>query len=162
MRRTANALCEHDAMAWPLLACALAVLALGACSPREALPSSCLDAQTEDVLRALRSAPHAVALRDGTPISACVAGAVGDAELQIVGATLTAAADRLARRLADSDRAAFRLGFLMGSVERGAARTSGVQGELSTRIGQAAGLEGGPTERRAALLRGRTAGRRDG
>ncbi len=149
-------------MGWLLLLCATALLALGACGAREPLPSGCVEAGPSDVLRSLRHAPHDVALGDGTPISACVAGAISDAELQIVGATLTGAADRLARRLQDSDRIAFQLGFLMGAVERGAARTSGVQSELSARVGQAAGLDGGPAARRAGLLRGRAAGRHRG
>jgi hypothetical protein len=146
----------------PLLVGALAVLALGACGAREPLPSACVEARPGDVLRSLQHAPHRVALHEGTPISRCVERAVGDAELQVVGATLTATADRLARRIAESDSVAFQLGFLMGAVERGAGRSNGVQGELSARIGQAAGLDGGPQARRGALLRGRSAGRRSG
>lgn len=149
-------------MGWPLLVCALATVALAACGTREPLPSACMDARPDDVLRALAAAPQHVALHDGTRISTCVERGVGEAEAQIVGAALTTAADRLARRLADSDRAAFQLGFLMGATERGAARTNGVQGELDARIGQAAGIDGGPPARHDALLRGRAAGRRDG
>lgn len=149
-------------MAWPLLVCLLAALALDACGARQPLPLSCMDASEGDVVRALQRAPHTVALSDGTRISTCVARAIGDSELQVVGATLTAAADRLARHLARSDRVAFQLGFLMGATERGASQTSGVQSELSTRIGQAAGIDGGPVARRRALVRGRAAGRRDG
>lgn len=149
-------------MGWPLLLGTIALLALGACGAREPLPSGCLDAEPSDVLRSLQHAPRDVMLRGGMPISTCVGRAISDAELQIVGATLTGAADRLAQRLGDGDRVAFQLGFLMGAVERGAARTTGVQSELSTRIGQAAGLDGGPPSQRAALLRGRAAGRRSG
>lgn len=148
-------------MGWPLLLGTIALLALGACGGREPLPSGCAEVSPADVTRSLRHAPHDVAL-GGTPISACVERAISDAELQIVGTTLTAAADDLARRLADGERVAFQLGFLMGAVERGAARTTGVQSELSDRIGQAAGLDGGPPAQRAVLLRGRAAGRRGG
>ena len=149
-------------MGWPLPLCALLALALGACGGTAPLPQSCLEARDGDVLRALRHAPGDVALHDGTPISTCVARAIGDVDLQVVGVALTVAADRLAQRVAGSDRAAFQLGFLMGATERGAARTTGVQSELSSRVRQAAGLEGGPPARHAALLRGRAAGRRGG
>ena len=149
-------------MGSPLLVCTLATVVLAACATREPLPSACMEARPDDVLRALRAAPQEVALQDGTRISTCVERAVGESEAQVLGATLTTTADRLARRLASSELAAFQLGFLMGATERGAAQTNGVQGELDARIGQAAGIDGGPPARHGALLRGRAAGRRDG
>lgn len=149
-------------MGWPLLVCALATVALAACGSRDPVPAACMNARPDDVLRALRAAPREVALQDGTRISTCVERGIGESEAQVIGATLTTTADRLARRLAASDRAAFQLGFLMGATERGAAHTNGVQEELGARMGQAAGIDGGPPERRGALLRGRTEGRRDG
>jgi hypothetical protein len=147
-------------MGWSIVACVLLALALGACGAATPLPRACLDARTADVLRALQHAPRDVALQDGTRLSTCVERATGDVELQEVGATLTDAADRLARRLHASAAASVQLGFLIGAAERGAAHTPGVQTELAARIAGAAGLDGGP--RRAALLHGRRAGRRRG
>lgn len=139
------------------VACLLALVALGACGGREPLPQACIEAQPEDVLQALRHAPDHVALADGTTLSGCVARAIDDARLQALGATLTAAADALARRMRDSDAAAFQLGFLIGATARGSDSTAGMQGDLADRIAGAAGIDGGP--RRAALMRGRAAGR---
>jgi ABC-type amino acid transport substrate-binding protein len=148
-------------MGWTAAAGALAALALAACGERAPLPAACAHAQAADVSRALRHAPDGVALRDGTRLSTCVARALGDADLQIVGATLTAAADRLTR-VAGSDAAAYRLGFLIGATERGAAHTAGVQAELVARMQQVASLDSGPPARRRELLTGRAAGRRRG
>lgn len=146
------------------VACALALLVLSACGGRAPLPQACLEAQPGDVLRALRDAPGAVALDDGTPLSRCVARAVDDAQLQTLGATLTTAAARLARRMAGEgdagEAAALQLGFLIGASARGAAQTAGLQGELANRVAGAGGDGRGP--HRDALLRGRAAGRRHG
>jgi hypothetical protein len=140
--------------------CVLALLAIGGCGERTPPPRACIEAQPGDVLQALAHAPGAVALADGTPLSQCVRRTIDDSRLQALGATLTAAADQLARRMRTSDAAAFQLGFLIGATARGARATAGLQEELAHRIAGAAGLDGGP--RRAALLRGRAAGRRDG
>jgi len=154
------------------VACLLAALALGACGKRAAMPRACIEAQSEDVLQALGRAPGVVALGDGTRLSDCVAYAIDDARLQALGATLTTAADRLAARMHDggpdgdadarlaAERAALQLGFLAGAVTRGAARTAGFQGDLADRIAGTATIDGGA--RRAALLRGREAGRSGG
>jgi hypothetical protein len=138
----------------------LALLILGGCGGRAALPRACIEAQPHDVLQALAHAPRGVALADGTPLSQCVRRAVDDTRLQALGATLTTAAERLARRMRASDAAAFQLGFLIGASARGAQQSAGLQGDLANRIAGAAGLDGGP--RRATLLRGRAAGRRSG
>jgi hypothetical protein len=144
------------------VACLLLVLALGACGERAPSPQACIEAQPADVLQALEHAPDGadVALGDGTPLSRCVARTLDDSSLQALGATLTAAADRLARRMHASGDVAFQLGFLIGATERGSASTAGFQGDLADRIANSAGLGGGP--HRAELLRGRAAGRRDG
>jgi len=149
-------------MAWLVLLCVVAMLALAACGGDRPLPRGCLTASPHDVVVALRGAPGPVALADGTRLSTCVAGALDDADLQTVGATLTAAADRLAARLSRSGAAALQLGFLIGATERGAVRTGGVGAELATRVRRAAGLDGGPSSSRAQLLRGRAAGRARG
>jgi hypothetical protein len=142
------------------LVCVLAVLAFGACGGRTPISQACMEAQPRDVLRALARAPRDVALADGTRLSQCVRGTIDDSRLQALGAALTGTADRLARRMRTSDAAAFQLGFLIGATERGAEQAAGLQEELANRVAGTAGLDGGP--RRAALLRGRAAGRRRG
>jgi hypothetical protein len=138
----------------------LALVALGACGGRAALPRACAEAQTADVLRALVDAPATVALEDGTPLSRCVARAIDESQLQVLGATLTSAAARLARQAERSEAAALQLGFLIGATERGAGRTAGFQGELANRIAQTAAPTSAPHGR--ALLRGLAAGRAHG
>lgn len=139
----------------------LAVLALGACGERAPLAQACIEAQPQDVLQALTDAPGTVALADGTPISRCVEHAIEDAQLQALGTKLTGTADVLAALMHDGDRdAALQLGFLIGAVTRGSARTAGFQSDLVDRIANAAGLGRGP--HREALLEGRAAGRRRG
>lgn len=137
-----------------------ALLALAGCGDRTPPAEACIQAQPADVLQALRGAPGHVALADGTPLSQCVRRTIDDSRLQALGATLTAAADTLARRMRTSDAAAFRLGFLIGATDRGAAQAAGLQGELANRIAGAAPPDGGP--RRALLMRGRAAGLRGG
>ncbi len=140
--------------------CVLALLVFGGCGRRTAPAQACIEAQPADVLQALAHAPHDVALADGTSLSQCVRRTIDDGSLQALGATFTAAADALARRMHSSDAAAFQLGFLIGATDRGAGQAAGLQGELANRVAGAAGLDGGP--RRALLLRGRAAGRRRG
>jgi hypothetical protein len=139
--------------------CVFALLALGGCG-RTPPTQACIQAQTPDVLQALRSAPRHVALTDGTLLSQCVRRTIDDSRLQALGAALTAAADALAQRMPTSDAAAFQLGFLIGATDRGAAQAAGLQGDLANRIAGAAPPDGGP--RRATLMRGRAAGRRGG
>jgi hypothetical protein len=135
----------------------LAILMLSACGERPALPQACFAARPADILEALRAVPHDVALQDGTRLSTCVERAASGAELQTLGAAVTEAADQLAQRARSDPGAAPRLGYLIGAVERGAARSNGVQSELAERIARTgAGLP------RGALLRARAAGRRDG
>jgi len=134
----------------------LALLALWGCGDRTLPAEACIQAQPADVLQALRGAPDHVALADGTPLSQCVRRTIDDSRLQTLGATLTAAADTLARRMRTSDAAAFQLGFLIGATDRGAAQAAGLQGELANRIAGAAPPDGGP--RRPLLMRGRAAG----
>jgi len=141
--------------------CVLALLAFGGCGERTPPTQACIEAQSADVLQALTRAPQRVALADGTPLSQCVRRTIDDSRLQALGATLIAAADELARQMRTSDAAAFQLGFLIGAVDRGTAQAAGLQDELANRIaGTAAGVDAGP--QRAAMLRGRAAGRRGG
>jgi len=141
--------------------CVLALLAFGGCGGRTPPAQACIEAQPGDIMQALTRAPREVALADGTSLSQCVRRTIDDSRLQTLGATLIATADELAQRMHASDDAAFRLGFLIGAVDRGADQAAGLQEELANRIaGAAAGVQG--DARRAALLRGRAAGRRGG
>lgn len=145
------------------VACVLALLlacCVGGCGGRTPPAQACIEAQSADVLQALRAAPGHVTLADGTPLSQCVRRTIDDSRLQALGAALTQAADALAQQMRTSDDAALQLGFLIGAVDRGAAQAAGLQGELANRVAGAAGPDGGP--RRALLLRGRAAGHRHG
>jgi hypothetical protein len=103
-----------------------------------------------------------VVLGGGTRLSTCVERARTDAEIQAVGGLYTRAADDLAARIRTSDRAALRLGYLIGAARLGARRTSGIHEELVRRLEQTVGVDGPPTDRRAAFNRGLAAGRRNG
>jgi len=111
---------------------------------------------TAPLLAALRAAPAPVRLADGTALSRCVDRARRDADLQTVGLELTAAAGRLAASASTADRAALRLGYLVGSAERGARHTNGIHAELVTRLENAATTV--PADRRASFARGLRAG----
>jgi hypothetical protein len=144
------------------VACALGTLALAGCADEPALSSACLDADPRAVLDVLRHAPARAALPDGTPLSACIDHAENDAQLQTLGLTMVAVADRLARDLPTSSAAAFQLGWLIGAAERGAGPTGGTQAELVQRLEQAASFRDGARLRRAEVMRGIAAGKRDG
>lgn len=79
-----------------------------------------------------------------------------------MGAIYTSTADRLARSAPADDAAAIRLGYLIGATRRGATHTAGIHLELVRRLEQAAGFDGLPPARRAALGMGIAAGRRSG
>ena len=143
----------------------LLCLALVACGEQHRpVPAMCT-AGPGVIERALAAAPRAVRLPDGTPLSACVADADTDAELQTAGLVLTTAADRLAERATRGDAvAALRLGYLTGAVRRGAAHTAGVGAELERRVSRAGAYvaEDGGAAAGAALQRGLTAGQASG
>jgi hypothetical protein len=137
-----------------------AALAAG-CGDDEPLPSACTRGP-DAVLAALDRAPGRVALADGTPLSRCVARARSDADIQTVGAIYTQAADALARDFTTSDRAALRVGYLIGAVRRGASHTSGIHSELVRRLEQSPDLDGAGARRRRAFRRGLATGGREG
>lgn len=111
-----------------------------------ATPPACLDRAA--VARALERAPAAVALAGGTPLSRCVTLAASrEGELQALGLTLVPVADDL-RAAARADLAsARRLGYLVGAVRRGAARTPGIAAQLVRRLEQIGSLDGAPARR---------------
>jgi hypothetical protein len=79
---------------------------------------------------ALSAAPSEVRILHRTPISACLSKRATDpADVQAVGATLIV----VARRLAASGES-LRLGYLMGAVEKGTKRTSGIFQETLRRL----------------------------
>jgi hypothetical protein len=113
------------------LSTALAALLAGCGGALPSLPPACSDGP-RFVLRALRAAPGAVRLADGTRLSECVTRAYRDADVQQLGFTLTPVADQLARAARPAD--ALALGYLLGAVERGASQTNGVHVELVRRL----------------------------
>jgi hypothetical protein len=143
----------------------LAGLALGGCTAGDdpPLPAGCLQGE-EALEEALAAAPDPVRLGDGTAISTCVEMASSAADQQNVGILVVGVAEELEEQAADGDEAAaLRLGYLVGAVQRGAQRTSGIQLELAFRISRVAGALGDPSpEITGALTDGIAAGERTG
>jgi hypothetical protein len=110
------------------LAALCLVLAAGCGEDSNPVPAACLESAA-----AVREAATRGALRDGTLISACVERADAEGEVLDLGTDLVRAAERLA-----SDESARELGFLVGAVRRGAARTEGVGAEVARRVEAAA------------------------
>lgn len=143
----------------------LAGLALSGCTAGDdpPLPADCLQGE-EALEEALAAAPDPVRLGDGTAISTCVELASSAADQQNVGILVVSVAEELEEQAADGDEAAaLRLGYLVGAVQRGAQRTSGIQLELAFRISRVAGALGDPSpEITGALTDGIAAGERTG
>jgi hypothetical protein len=112
--------------------------------------------------RALASAPAAVRLTDGTPISTCVARALQVEQLEQVGGLLTSEADRLAVGAVGNPATATALGYLVGATRRGAAQTNGVAAQLARRVETAAALRDAGPASLQALHRGNVAGQTSG
>jgi hypothetical protein len=137
---------------WLLLGCAGAAW-LGACGASdEQLAASCTD--RAQVRRALSAAPDPVVLPGGTRVSACVRDATTSADLENLGATLTA----IAEQLEDEPGREAQLGYLIGAVRRGTQETSGVAAELAHRLERS----GASADDAATLLRGMRAGEATG
>jgi hypothetical protein len=139
----------------------VAALAAGCGAKHEDLADACVGSG-RTMATALEDAPAAVRLEDGTRLSECVARAVDATDLENVGATITAVGARLARAAPRDDAAALRLGYLIGAVERGAATTAGFQAELENRMRSFLEDRALRGTRRAAMRRGRRAGRTRG
>jgi hypothetical protein len=143
---------------------AMLLLAVAGCSSQEEpVPAACTE-DPQAIVTALRAAPRAVALADGTRLSRCVSNARSEADLQGLGVVLMRAADTLRLQAADDPAAALRLGYLAGAVRTGAgSATSGIALQLARRVDQLAVLpDGAGAAATAALARGRRAGERDG
>lgn len=116
----------------PPLGLTVALLTVAGCGARERpFPPLC-GSGPGPVLKALARAPAAVRLPDGTRLSECVARARTDADLQELGFALVPAAHRLQER--GTPAAALQLGYLVGAVRRGAARSNGIQAELQRKL----------------------------
>ena len=142
------------------MAALLPALLIAGCSDgRDPMPVAC-GGEPEALLAALRQAPAAVALHDGTRLSDCVRSARGEGELQSLGVAYLRAADALRASAATDAAAALQLGYLAGAVRSGAGRTQGgLAAQLARRVEQAAALEPGASAAAgAALSRGRRAG----
>ncbi len=121
-------------------AVAALTLAATACGDPAATPlADGCTAGPDGIVEALKTAPGAVVLEDGTPLSRCVAGGTDEAELQTVGIAFSHAGEKLRESAKTDPRAALRLGYLVGATRKGAARTNGVMAELVRRIEVAAG-----------------------
>jgi len=138
---------------------AFGVLLLAGCggsSEPEQLPVACLG-KPASISRALERAPADVRLADGTSVSRCVhLAAARDGDLQALGSSLMRVADDLHFQARTNPRVALRLGYLIGAVRRGAAKTPGVAAQLARRIEQTASLDDAAA--RGILLRGVMAG----
>jgi hypothetical protein len=141
------------------LALAAALAGCGQSSPK--LADACTEAP-DRVVAALRHAPAGVTLDGDTRLSDCVARAMDTADLQDVGAVMTATGARLAAGAPRSRLAALRLGYLIGAVERGSAETAGIQEELANRMRGFLDDRRLELPARAAVARGRAAGRARG
>ena len=142
---------------------ALALALAGCTKEAETVPVSCLG-KPLGMMTALRQAPGAVTLADGTRLSRCVSSARTDGDLQSLGISLGRTADLLRARAAADPAAALQLGYLAGAVRAGASRaTSGIAEQLARRMGQLATLgPGASAAATGALARGARAGERSG
>jgi hypothetical protein len=143
-----------------LLVAALLALLLAGCATQddEPMPLAC-QAAPATVVTALERAPAAVRLADGTRLSTCVSRARSDGDLQLLGLTLTAAADLLRGRLASDPAAAAGLGYLTAAVHAGVAANQGLATTLGRKVDGATALPAdAPPAARAALASGLRAG----
>jgi hypothetical protein len=116
----------------------LMTLALCACGRggTAALPAACqFPGGTASIRQALARAPGEVRV-DGTPLSKCLVREADASDVQAVGAAYVDVASDLAARVraAPHSPAATQLGYLVGAVHRGAAKTAGIHYELEHRL----------------------------
>jgi hypothetical protein len=142
-----------------------AMLLLAGCSKQEpdTVPVSCFG-EPASLMTALRQAPGAVELQDGTRLSRCVSSARTDGDLQSLGLSFGRLADALRARAQTDASAALQLGYLAGAVRAGARDASaGIAAQLARRMQQLAALgPGASATATAALARGLRAGEASG
>ncbi|MCW3038105.1 MAG: hypothetical protein JWM31_10, partial [Solirubrobacterales bacterium] len=120
---------------WTAAVGSVAVL-LSGCGPGPTPISPGCTGEKAPIRTALKRAPGAVTLVDGSRLSTCVENGLDDAELQDVGIVFHQIAEELrqtARERHDA-AAAVQLGYLIGATRRGAAHTGGVMSELQRRV----------------------------
>jgi hypothetical protein len=118
----------------------LASLVLGGCGGTDDnTPVACLDGAGA-YLGALADAPGMVRLSGEVPISDCLAENQAGGDLAAIGGAMLSATTTLnaEARANPGGGANLRLGYLLGAVQRGAARTSGIHAELVRRLAAAA------------------------
>jgi hypothetical protein len=98
-------------------------------------PAACL-APATTYLKALESAPDPVRLAGETPISGCLVEDQSAGDLADLGVSLVRAATILSTTAQSNPggEQTLRLGYLVGAVEEGASRTSGIHTDLVRRI----------------------------
>jgi len=124
----------------PLWIPAIVALAIAGCgSTDNATPVGCLEGSGA-YLRALRTAPGAVRLADGTPISSCLVENQEAGDLATVGTALVAAATTLnaEARAQPGGSANLQLGYLLGATQKGASENEGIDADLVRRLAAAA------------------------
>lgn len=116
---------------------AAAVSGCGATS--DSTPIACLEGAGA-YLDALKDAPGAVELSDGTPISGCLVENQQAGDLATVGTAMIGATTRLnaEARAKPGGAANLRLGYLLGAAQRGGDGTSGIHADLIRRLTAAA------------------------
>jgi hypothetical protein len=147
----------------------LAVLSIAGCgsADKDKTPVACLSGPNR-FMAALQDAPGSVRLAGGTLISECIVPNQSAGELANVGGTLVKVGTELnaKARAKPTGPASVQLGFLIGAVNRGAAKTAGVHAELARRLGAAAGYSPGggplPAAFRPEYKKGYAAGRAHG
>ncbi len=164
-------------MGAPRTTLALLLVALGAAflagcggssAKDERQPVTCRESVSV-YLNALRAAPGEVILAGETPISGCLVPTAEEGEIADLGEDALAAATKLnaQARTEPGGPAALQLGYLLGAIARGSAKTAeGVHAELLRRLTVAARFapEGEPLSPRflAAYEKGFVAGRDHG
>lgn len=122
------------------LLAALALAGLAACGEvKDETPAVCLEG-VGHYLDALQSAPGAVELEDGVPISGCLVENQDGGDLAGVGQVMLEAATKLnaEARAEPGGDANLELGYLLGAAQRGADGTEGIHAELIRRLTAAA------------------------
>jgi len=139
-----------------LLKWALAAALLAGCGDDSELPAACAQGE-QAVAAALASAPQAVRI-DGVAISSCMTDAADASDIQALGTAVNGVAAKLADKAEErpDSAEAVRLGYLVGAVERGSAKSQGLHSQLRRRLDE----EVGRVDRSSpAFQRGERAGR---
>jgi hypothetical protein len=119
---------------------AIVGLAIAGCGSTDtSTPVACLEGSGA-YLRALRVAPRAVTLEDGTPIGDCLVENQEAGDLATVGTAMVTAATKLngEARAEPGGAANLQLGYLLGAASTSAEHTNGIHADLIRRLSAAA------------------------